>query len=130
MERALRSLGLKRLKQNFQVNLDLAEALDTLAKEEKRAPEELAKDLLAEGIARREQGENTNKQWERLTEREKEVVALVCLGYTNQEIGQKLYISPETVKTHVSNALRKFGVKRRGDIQRILWEWDFENWER
>jgi len=52
------------------------------------------------------------------------MVALVCLGYMNKEIGEKLYISPQMVKTHVSNALRKFDVKKRGEIQMLLADWD------
>lgn len=45
-----------------------------------------------------------------LTKREKEVLKLVCDGLYNKEIADKLGISEKTVKNHVSNILRKFGV--------------------
>ncbi len=42
-----------------------------------------------------------------LTEREVEVLRLVALGFTDQEIAEKLFISPKTASNHVSNILRK-----------------------
>ena len=68
--------------------------------------------------------------WEKLTPREKQVVALVCLGYTNREVGEKLGISPSTVKTHLRGAATKFGVRGRGEIQRLLRNWDFREWDK
>ena len=40
-----------------------------------------------------------------ITQREREVMALVADGLTNHEIAQKLYMSPATVRTHVSRAM-------------------------
>jgi NarL family two-component system response regulator LiaR len=48
-----------------------------------------------------------------LTEREREVLALMVAGLTNPEIGEKLFVSLSTVKTHVSNILSKLGVSTR-----------------
>ncbi|MEJ6951231.1 response regulator [Natronospora cellulosivora (SeqCode)] len=48
-----------------------------------------------------------------LTEREKEVLYELTNGKSNKEIGEKLFISDKTVKTHVSNILRKLDVKDR-----------------
>jgi len=48
-----------------------------------------------------------------LTEREREVLALIVEGQTNPEIAERLIISPSTVKTHVSNILSKLGVSTR-----------------
>ena len=48
-----------------------------------------------------------------LTAREREVLALVGRGHTNGEIGAALVISPKTVSVHVSNIMRKLGVRRR-----------------
>jgi DNA-binding NarL/FixJ family response regulator len=50
---------------------------------------------------------------EKLTERETEVLRLLAKGKANKEISQKLYISETTVKTHVSNILKKLGVPSR-----------------
>lgn len=46
-----------------------------------------------------------------LTEREIEVLKLVCSQHTTQEIANKLFISPKTVETHKSNLIVKAGVK-------------------
>ncbi len=46
-----------------------------------------------------------------LTSREKEVLALIADGMTNNEIAEKLFISPLTVDSHRKNLLTKFGVK-------------------
>ncbi len=46
-----------------------------------------------------------------LTTREKEVLALIAEGLTNNEIAEKLFISPLTVDSHRKNLLAKFGVK-------------------
>lgn len=51
-----------------------------------------------------------------LTDREREVVALVAGGLTNQEISDHLYISANTAKTHVSRAMTKLGVHDRAQL--------------
>lgn len=48
-----------------------------------------------------------------LTRREQEILELVADGLSNQEIAARLYISPRTTTTHISNILRKLGVSSR-----------------
>jgi DNA-binding NarL/FixJ family response regulator len=48
-----------------------------------------------------------------LSHREREVLALLVKGWDNAEIGRRLYLSPSTVKQHVSHLLRKLGVENR-----------------
>ncbi len=48
-----------------------------------------------------------------LTQREIEVLGLIAQGYTNNEIGNLLFISPHTVKSHMINIFNKFGVSDR-----------------
>lgn len=48
-----------------------------------------------------------------LTEREMEVLQLISEGYSNVEIGERLFVSENTIKTHVSNLFVKLDVKRR-----------------
>ncbi|WP_062205558.1 response regulator transcription factor [Streptomyces sp. NBRC 109706] len=49
----------------------------------------------------------------RLTDREREVLALIGEGLTNRQIGARLYLSEKTVKNHISRLLGKLGVERR-----------------
>jgi DNA-binding NarL/FixJ family response regulator len=51
-----------------------------------------------------------------LTDREREVVSLVAEGLTNLEIGERLYISPATARTHVSRAMVKLGARDRAQL--------------
>ena len=48
-----------------------------------------------------------------LTDREAAVLRLLAAGHTNREIGQQLFISPKTASVHVTNILRKLGVRDR-----------------
>ena len=48
-----------------------------------------------------------------LTEREREVLALVARGYTNKEIAEALNVTEKTARNHVSTILEKLGVSRR-----------------
>jgi DNA-binding NarL/FixJ family response regulator len=56
---------------------------------------------------------------EPLTDRERQVLALVAEGASNQEIGGALFISERTARTHVSNIIMKIGVRSR--TQAALW---------
>jgi DNA-binding NarL/FixJ family response regulator len=57
-----------------------------------------------------------------LTDREREVVALVAEGLSNQEIAERLVISPATAKTHVSRAMRELGAHDRAQLVVIAYE--------
>ncbi len=50
-----------------------------------------------------------------LTDREREVLALVARGYTNKQIADKLYVSEKTARNHVSHILEKLGLSRRSE---------------
>jgi DNA-binding NarL/FixJ family response regulator len=51
-----------------------------------------------------------------LTDREREVMALVAEGLSNDEIAERLYLSPMTAKTHVSRAMTKLGARDRAQL--------------
>jgi DNA-binding NarL/FixJ family response regulator len=51
-----------------------------------------------------------------ISERERDVLHLLALGYTNQEIATKLYISVRTVDTHRAHIMRKLGLNTRAEL--------------
>ena len=53
---------------------------------------------------------------ESLSERERDIVHLLALGYTNQEIGRKLFISVRTVDTHRAHVMRKLQLESRAEL--------------
>lgn len=57
-----------------------------------------------------------------LTEREREVVVLVAEGLSNQEIAERLVVSPLTAKTHVSRAMAKLDVRDRAQLVMLAYE--------
>ncbi|MDQ1555516.1 MAG: hypothetical protein QOI02_518, partial [Actinomycetota bacterium] len=57
-----------------------------------------------------------------LTEREREVLALVGLGLTNDEIGGRLFLSPLTAKTHVSRIMSKLAARDRVQLVVVAYE--------
>jgi len=54
-----------------------------------------------------------------LSEREREVLALVARGLTNKEIGARLFLSDHTVRNHVSRILQKLGLSRRSEAAAV-----------
>jgi DNA-binding NarL/FixJ family response regulator len=60
------------------------------------------------------------KQAPDLTNREKQALSMVIMGLTNLEIAQKLYISENTVKSHLNTAYKKLGVHSRAEAQRLI----------
>ncbi len=54
-------------------------------------------------------------QGEELTEREREVLALVARGYTNKQIAGELFVSEKTARNHVSHILEKLSLSRRSE---------------
>lgn len=65
----------------------------------------------------------------RLTEREREVMTLVASGLQSGEIAEALFLSPETVKSHVHNALEKLGAHTRAHAVAIALVTGQISWE-
>jgi DNA-binding NarL/FixJ family response regulator len=59
-------------------------------------------------------------------EREKQVAELVCRRLTNRQIAAELVLSPETIRTHVRNTLRKFSLHSRRDLRHLLADHHFD----
>jgi DNA-binding NarL/FixJ family response regulator len=87
--------------------------------------------LLAPSITRRLIGQFTehltvdaavSRRLERLTDREREVVAAVARGSSNAEIAEGLFIGPATVKSHISSILTKLGLRDRAQVVVFAYE--------
>jgi DNA-binding NarL/FixJ family response regulator len=77
--------------------------------------------LIAEFAARSKEPAAAGQLAE-LTEREREVMALAGIGLSNEEIAQRLVVSPLTAKTHVSRAMVKLGVRDRAQLVVLAYE--------
>lgn len=129
-ERLIDRLGLMKLpKRLYRFEDDLAWLLQSMAEFEQRPEEQVAAELLAFAIDYRQKNANNLVNWERLTRREQQVAVLVCLKSSNVEIAERLQISPETVRSHLRSAMRKFKVRSKTDLLLALADWDFSAWE-
>jgi len=75
-------------------------------------PELGARLIAAEADERRREAEDP------LSEREREVLRLLALGHTNQEIAKMLYISVRTAETHRAHIMQKLGLQTRAELVR------------
>lgn len=57
---------------------------------------------------------------DRLTESERRVVVLVAEGLTNPQIATRLFVSPQTVKTHMKNVFRKLHITSRSELAALV----------
>lgn len=71
--------------------------------------------LMQDYMARVEQGEE-HDSFQRLTEREKQVLTLIAGGHTNAQIAQQLIISIRTVESHRANLMVKLGLSGRAEL--------------
>ena len=70
---------------------------------------------LAQRIQRRAEHADERTKFEKLTEREQNVLKFVARGYSAPEIGEKLFISPKTVDTYKQRINEKLGLAHRSD---------------
>jgi DNA-binding NarL/FixJ family response regulator len=80
----------------------------------------LSRRIAARLMRKRAKGGDAD-ELEGLSEREREVLGLVANGHDNSEIGERLFISESTVKSHCYSIFSKLGVKNR--VQAAAWAW-------
>ncbi|AKZ55309.1 putative transcriptional regulatory protein YxjL [Streptomyces ambofaciens ATCC 23877] len=82
----------------------------------------IARFLAQEGTAGEERDPARAERLETLTVREREVLVQVAGGLSNDEIAERLEVSPLTVKTHVNRAMAKLGARDRAQLVVIAYE--------
>jgi DNA-binding NarL/FixJ family response regulator len=125
-------LGLRRdsALRSYQLEEQLHISIVKLAEQEQLPEEEIHAGLLAAALAQHHSTRDLWSRWHSLSPREQEVTALICLGYTNNEIAAKLGISHTTIKTHIRNILVKYQMHGKAELRIALEDWDFREWDR
>jgi DNA-binding NarL/FixJ family response regulator len=100
---------------------ELLHAVRVVADGEALLSPTVTKRLIAEFAAHR-RPDMPSRDLDSLTDREREIVALVASGATNDEIAANLFLSPATVKTHVSRAMIKLGARDRAQLVVVAYE--------
>jgi DNA-binding NarL/FixJ family response regulator len=96
---------------------ELLHAIRVVASGESLLSPTVTRRVIREFAARPNWGGGTVRPGVRLlTDREREVVALVAEGLTNDEIGERLVMSPATARTHVSRAMGKLNARDRAQL--------------
>ena len=112
----------------FALDEKLQTALVDLADREGRPAEEIQVELLTAGLAHLQTSERLKECWGTLSQREQEVTAYTCLGYTNRQMAARMGVSPDTVKGYVRQALVKFHLHSKDELRMLLGNWDFSEW--
>ncbi|GLW63493.1 DNA-binding response regulator [Actinomadura rubrobrunea] len=99
---------------------DLLQGVRVAARGDALLSPSITRRLIAEYVARRP--EPAPEALAVLTDREREVTALVARGLSNDEIAAHLVISPTTAKTHVSRAMTKLGARDRAQLVVFAYE--------
>jgi DNA-binding NarL/FixJ family response regulator len=100
---------------------DLVTAIHVVAGGDSLISPSMTRRLVAEFAARAKQP-RTASELKLLTDREREVMALVAGGLSNDEIAQRLYLSPATIRTHVGHAITKMGARDRAQLVVFAYE--------
>ena len=101
---------------------ELVHAIDALARGEALLSPGLTRRVIDELTARAVPACPSPELLEELTGREREVVALVALGLSNDEIAERIVVSPATAKTHVSRAMVKLHARDRAKLVVFAYE--------
>lgn len=101
---------------------ELLHAIRVLAAGDALLSPRITRRLIAQFAAQRTAAQTAEERLAVLTEREREVLALVGRGLSNDEIGAELYISPATARTHVSHAMVKLRARDRAQLVVIAYQ--------
>jgi DNA-binding NarL/FixJ family response regulator len=102
--------------------LDLVEAVRVVAADGALLSPGATRRLIVEFASQPQRRLPSHEQLADVTPREREVVALVAAGLSNDEIAERLVISRATAKTHVSSVLRKLDVRDRAQLVAVAYQ--------
>lgn len=94
----------------------LLEAIRTVADGGALLSPSVTRTLIAEFVSSTPRSRTPHPQLDQLTDREREIVTLVADGLSNQDIADRLFISPATARTHVSRAMIKLSARDRAQL--------------
>jgi DNA-binding NarL/FixJ family response regulator len=97
---------------------ELVDAVRTVARGELFVRPAAAR-VLAQGLTRKDPAKVEREKFEKLTERERDVLRLVAQGFSAPEIGEKLFISPKTVDTYKQRIHEKMGLSHRAEYVQL-----------
>jgi DNA-binding NarL/FixJ family response regulator len=101
--------------------VELIRAVRAVAGGEALLSPSVTRRLIAE-FASRAKEPTRSPELDHLTEREREVMALVAEGLSNEEIAARIFVSPATAKTHVSRAMIKLNARDRAQLVVFAYE--------
>jgi DNA-binding NarL/FixJ family response regulator len=102
--------------------VDLLRAVRVVAAGEALLAPSVTRRLIGEFVARPERRNPAPDTLTLLTDREREVLALVATGLSNDEIAEELVISPATARTHVSRTMVKLNARDRAQLVVLAYE--------
>jgi DNA-binding NarL/FixJ family response regulator len=97
---------------------ELVDAVRTVARGELFVRPSAAR-VLAQGLTRKDPAKAERERFEKLTERERDVLRLVAQGFSAPEIGERLFISPKTVDTYKQRIHEKMGFSHRAEYVQL-----------
>jgi DNA-binding NarL/FixJ family response regulator len=97
---------------------DLVDAVRTVARGDVYVRPAAAR-VLVQGLRKQDPLQAERDQYEKLTERERDVLRLTAQGYSAPEIGERLYISPKTVDTYKQRIQEKLGLSHRAEYVQL-----------
>jgi DNA-binding CsgD family transcriptional regulator len=115
------------LRRVFSKEEQLRRAVREMAVSQQRAEQDVYDDIIESGMAALRSKRKYEAVWISLSDREREVTALTCMGYTSHEMAGALGIAYETVRTHSKHVYAKFGLSRKR-LQAELSGWNFDAW--
>jgi DNA-binding NarL/FixJ family response regulator len=101
---------------------DLLDGIRTVARGESLLSPRATQALITQFLEQPAPARSAAVTLTQLTDREREIVALVAGGLSNDEIAERLFVSPLTAKTHINRAMTKLGARDRAQLVMVAYQ--------